>query len=201
VSVDQLTYEEFIRSISYKPIIGKIDHKELNYILIEKDKHLGDISFDKVRDNLQVIIEGISDYEDFADDYIFQDSVLEMLLLVTIECRIEQEENQEAIEGLLNIAIPTRELVKWLANDDEERKEKNKMTFDKGLIKTTVEASLGKTKWTMNDIDAMEEGTIIELDRNVGDVVPVFVDGKQIGIGEVVIVDEKFGVRVIEVFK
>ena len=95
--------------------------------------------------------------------------------------------------------MPVTKIKKWINKDDE--KETIKMTFDKGLIKTTVEASLGKATWTLNDIDMLGEGTIIELDRKAGDLVPVFVDGKQIGLGEVVLVDDTFGVRVVEVFK
>lgn len=61
----------------------------------------------------------------------------------------------------------------------------------------TVE--LGRTKKQIKDILAMGEGTIIELDKVAGEPVDILVNHKPIAKGEVVVIDENFGVRVTEI--
>ncbi len=61
----------------------------------------------------------------------------------------------------------------------------------------TVE--LGRTKKTVKDILGLGEGTIIELDKLAGEPVDIFVNHKLIAKGEVVVIDENFGVRVTEI--
>ena len=61
-----------------------------------------------------------------------------------------------------------------------------------------VSVELGKTKMTIKEVLAMCPGTVVELDRAAGEPVDVLVSGKVIGRGEVVVVEEKFGVRLSE---
>jgi flagellar motor switch protein FliN/FliY len=61
-----------------------------------------------------------------------------------------------------------------------------------------VSVELGKTKMTIKEVLAMSPGTVVELDRAAGEPVDVLVSGKVIGKGEVVVVEEKFGVRISE---
>ncbi|MCU0822491.1 MAG: flagellar motor switch phosphatase FliY [Spirochaetes bacterium] len=64
-------------------------------------------------------------------------------------------------------------------------------------MEMTVE--LGRTKKSIKDILSMGEGTVIELDKLAGEPVDVLVNGKLIAKGEVVVIDENFGVRVTEI--
>lgn len=64
-------------------------------------------------------------------------------------------------------------------------------------MEMTVE--LGRTKKTIKDILGMGEGTIIELDKPAGEPVDILVNHKPIAKGEVVVIDENFGVRVTEI--
>jgi flagellar motor switch protein FliN/FliY len=64
-------------------------------------------------------------------------------------------------------------------------------------MELTVE--LGRTKWQIKDILGMGEGTIIELDKLAGEPVDVLVNHNLIAKGEVVVIDENFGVRVTEI--
>jgi flagellar motor switch protein FliN/FliY len=61
-------------------------------------------------------------------------------------------------------------------------------------MEMTVE--LGRTRKLIKDILAMGEGTIIELDKLAGEPVDILVNHKLIAKGEVVVIDENFGVRV-----
>ena len=65
------------------------------------------------------------------------------------------------------------------------------------FMEMTVE--LGRTKRSIKDILGMGEGTIIELDKLAGEPVDILVNHKQIAKGEVVVIDENFGVRVTEI--
>ena len=64
-------------------------------------------------------------------------------------------------------------------------------------MEMTVE--LGRAKWLIKDILGMGEGTIVELDKLAGEPVDVLVNNNLIAKGEVVVIDENFGVRVTEI--
>ena len=64
-------------------------------------------------------------------------------------------------------------------------------------MELTVE--LGRTKWKIKDILGRGEGTIIELDKLAGEPVDILVNNNLIARGEVVVIDENFGVRVTEI--
>jgi flagellar motor switch protein FliN/FliY len=64
-------------------------------------------------------------------------------------------------------------------------------------MEMTVE--LGRTRKAIKEILGMGEGTIIELDKLAGEPVDILVNHKLIAKGEVVVIDENFGVRVTEI--
>lgn len=66
-------------------------------------------------------------------------------------------------------------------------------------LQVTVE--LGKTKKNLSDVLNLGVGSIIVLDKQAGDLVDVIVNGKQIAKGEVVVIDENYGVRITELIK
>ena len=66
-------------------------------------------------------------------------------------------------------------------------------------LEVTVE--LGRTHKSINDILDFSPGTIIELDKIAGEPVDVLVNGKNVAKGEVVVIDESFGVRVTDIIK
>ena len=65
------------------------------------------------------------------------------------------------------------------------------------FMEMTVE--LGRTRKPIKEILGMGEGTIIELDKLAGEPVDILVNHKLIAKGEVVVIDENFGVRVTEI--
>ena len=58
---------------------------------------------------------------------------------------------------------------------------------------------LGKTEMMMRDILALSPGAIIELDSMAGEPVKITIRGKIIAQGEVVVVDENFGVKITKI--
>lgn len=66
-------------------------------------------------------------------------------------------------------------------------------------LEVTVE--LGRTNKSIQDILEFAPGTIIELDKIAGEPIDVLVNGKYVAKGEVVVIEESFGVRVTEIIK
>ena len=64
-------------------------------------------------------------------------------------------------------------------------------------LEITVE--LGRTKKLIKDILEFGPGTILELDKLAGEPVDILVNGKHIAKGEVVVIDESFGVRITDI--
>ncbi|MFD0587575.1 flagellar motor switch phosphatase FliY [Paenibacillus sp. GCM10027627] len=64
-------------------------------------------------------------------------------------------------------------------------------------LKVTVE--LGRTQKQIKDILELSQGSIIELDKLAGEPVDILVNNKLIAKGEVVVIDENFGVRVTDI--
>jgi flagellar motor switch protein FliN/FliY len=62
-----------------------------------------------------------------------------------------------------------------------------------------VSVELGRTTLTVKDILSTYQGSVIELDRVAGEPVDVLVGGKPLARGEVVVVKDRFGVRITEI--
>ncbi len=63
-------------------------------------------------------------------------------------------------------------------------------------VRVTVE--LGRTRKNISDILNMTPGSVIELDKMAGEPVDILVNGKLIAKGEVVVIDENFGIRITQ---
>lgn len=65
-------------------------------------------------------------------------------------------------------------------------------------VSLRVSVELGRTRMQLAQILELQHGSVIELDRLAGDPVDIFVNECIVARGEVVIVDDKFGVRITE---
>ena len=65
-------------------------------------------------------------------------------------------------------------------------------------VTVPVTIELGSTEMFFRDVMALGPGAVVRLDRPVGDPVDLLVNGEPVGRGEVVVVDERYGVRVTE---
>jgi flagellar motor switch protein FliN/FliY len=66
-------------------------------------------------------------------------------------------------------------------------------------VEMQVTAELGRTRMTVRDLLALTPGSVVELDRLAGSPVDVLVNGTLVARGEVVVIDEEFGVRISEI--
>jgi len=117
-----------------------------------------------------------------------------------------EDENQEdepvtdegAGEGAGETAVKEEEVV------DEEADEAAGKDAEANLdlildIPLSVTVELGRSKMLINDLLQLGQGSVIELTKLVGDPLEVLVNDKLVARGEVVVVNEKFGVRLTDI--
>jgi flagellar motor switch protein FliN/FliY len=89
------------------------------------------------------------------------------------------------------------------ATDADERSATSAPTSgDRGVlddIPLTMTIELGRTRQTIGGVQSLGEQSLVELDKTVGDPVDILLNGELWARGEVVTVNENFGVRVTEV--
>ena len=95
-------------------------------------------------------------------------------------------------------------------NDELAKEEGDNKTTDKANeepasldlildIPLTVTVELGRSKMLINDLLQLAQGSVIELTKLVGEPLEVLVNNKLVARGEVVVVNEKFGVRLTDI--
>jgi flagellar motor switch protein FliN/FliY len=66
-------------------------------------------------------------------------------------------------------------------------------------VEMEVTAELGRTRMSVRELLSLTPGTVVELDRAAGGPADLLVNGKLIARGEVVVIDENFGIRITEI--
>ncbi len=64
-----------------------------------------------------------------------------------------------------------------------------------------VSIELGRTRMTVQEVLALGRGSVVQLERLVGEPVDVYVSDRHFAAGEVVVMGEQFGVRITRIFK
>ncbi|MFO1406059.1 MAG: flagellar motor switch protein FliN [Steroidobacteraceae bacterium] len=66
-------------------------------------------------------------------------------------------------------------------------------------VRLTLTLEVGRSRITVRDLLALAPGSVVELDRKAGEPLDMFVNGVLVARGEVVVVNERFGLRLTEV--
>ena len=66
-------------------------------------------------------------------------------------------------------------------------------------VEMEVSAELGRTRMSVRELLSLNPGAIVELDRAAGSPADLLVNGRLIARGEVVVIDENFGIRITEI--
>ena len=234
-SVDQLTFEEFLRSIPTPTELNVLKvkmHKRGYSLVTELDPALSfyllDLPVDKkkacknrdltdteikrwekeiVSPNLNILKKSLNLYFD-TEIKVIENVRTEMnpshaecvdnnsmVCLVTLEVKIDDE------EGFMNVCLPASLALK-LCNDYNRVPEKDVTALDKdrfkNSVKVNIKAALGNASLTIADAENLGEGSIIKLDRLAGEPLDIEIDGKVFAKAEVVVIDDTFGVRLVE---
>jgi flagellar motor switch protein FliN/FliY len=68
-------------------------------------------------------------------------------------------------------------------------------------VPVQVSAVLGRARMEVGDLLKLGPGTVLELDRKVGESIDIYVNNRLVARGEVVLVEEKLGVTMTEIIK
>ena len=68
-----------------------------------------------------------------------------------------------------------------------------------GDIPVQITVEIGRSTLTVNELSSLSKGSVVSLDSEPGDLFNIQANGKLIGRGEVVVVNNKFGIRLAEV--
>jgi len=93
--------------------------------------------------------------------------------------------------ALLNGDTHTESEIKHTAQDLEA-------VYD---VPVTVSAVLGKSAMEVSQLLKLGKGTIVELDRKVGEAIDIYVNDRLVARGEVVLVEDRLGVTMTEIIK
>jgi flagellar motor switch protein FliN len=66
-------------------------------------------------------------------------------------------------------------------------------------VPVTLSMEVGRTRIPIRNLLQLNQGSVVELDRAAGEPLDVFVNGTLVAHGEVVVVNEKFGIRLTDV--
>ena len=104
---------------------------------------------------------------------------------------LSHEEQTASAAALLNTDQPAESTLKHSAQDLEA-------VFD---VPVTVSAVLGKSAMEVSQLLKLGKGTIVELDRKVGEAIDIYVNDRLVARGEVVLVEDRLGVTMTEIIK
>ncbi|WP_297585204.1 flagellar motor switch protein FliN [Devosia sp.] len=68
-------------------------------------------------------------------------------------------------------------------------------------VPVRVSVVLGRTKMPVSNLLKLDTGTVIELDRQVGEAVEIFINDRLVARGEIVLVEDRLGVTMTEIIK
>lgn len=234
-SIDQLTFEEFIRCSPIPTVIGlgmigqfpiavNLGNHLNTYLGDEVMEHINDndkckkaiekgivkpiiYSFTELffRKKLSSFIQKPANYK-FETNPMFVNgnyeryykpktsqtyfSPSEMVALLTIECK----GNPEAIEFCIPWKLVKKAIKLYNGEIDNKETFFSKEFFKD--IKVPVNVSIGSKMISIEDLIGMGEGTILELNKLAGEPVDILAGDKKVAEGEIVVIEENFGVRV-----
>jgi flagellar motor switch protein FliM len=236
-SVDQLTYEESIRSLPTPTTLAIIDmHPLKGKIFLELDPAMTNVILNKIFGGKGEIAKGrnaLTELEKYAIQYLIHPDITGALqkawaYIIELSPQIEQiETNPQFCQitkpdelvalitfeyklfntaGLINLCIPfsTIETIMnklsakfWHEGKLPEKKETTMENLGKVNIPVIVE--LGRGNFPLKELEGLREGSILELDRLAGEAIDVYANNVHIAKGEVVVVEENFAIRIMEV--
>jgi len=110
------------------------------------------------------------------------------------------EQSAASSSSNLNNADDGYERAQFGQLTNENRAGSSEVNLDVILdIPVTLSVEIGRTKQTIRNLLQLNQGSVVELDRLAGEPMDVLVNGTMIAHGEIVVVNEKFGIRLTDV--
>jgi flagellar motor switch protein FliN len=98
------------------------------------------------------------------------------------------------------VAAPASLLINEAASEAAPKRSAQDLeaVFD---VPVTVSAILGKSAMEVSQLLKLGKGTVVELDRKVGEAIDIYVNDRLVARGEVVLVEDRLGVTMTEIIK
>jgi len=88
----------------------------------------------------------------------------------------------------------------FLMDNQSSGSKKIELNMDSLLdISVEISVEIGRTKMPIGQLLSLSKGSIIELNKIAGESVDILVNGKLLGKGEIVVVNERLGVKIVEI--
>jgi flagellar motor switch protein FliN len=112
------------------------------------------------------------------------------------------EKNQDGISNFVEVDQTDTLGSEEITSDNNAHPDKSVRAIDAVYdVPVCVSAVLGIAKIPINELLKLTRGSIVELDRHVGDPVDILVNNRLIAKGEVVLLDDKIGITLTDVIK
>lgn len=203
---NDITLEEKIVEISFKMTIGDlVDSNIVQVLPIETAKKIVSIMMGTEEVNEELITQ----VESVEKSYMQDKSVMHKEISIdddgdklesysnesyrndnNYNMKVSNESYQEPI-NVKNVAFRELEEIRGV-----EMPNNIDLILD---VPLELSVELGRTKKNIRDILALTKGSLIELNKLAEEPVDIYINGKRIGYGEVVVVDENFGVKITEI--
>lgn len=156
----------------------------------DKDIELKEIKTHELEENNKTSIEYFEEEDEEEESYV------ERAVVKSAPKKLKKKKKEQT-----PVNVRTIEYEEF---DDEEDLLTEEQRSNLELIMSVpleISVEIGKSKRLIKDILEFSQGTIIELDKQAGALVDIIVNGQLIAKGEVVVVNDNFGVRVVEIIK
>lgn len=207
--VDLLKEESPIIKISFRMEIGDyIDSNIMQLVPIEFGKEmvaqiLGSTNIgEKQSEDVSNLLVEEPIVETFVDEPIVEKAIEEPVRERQVEPRIQEERKyrQEPVRqaAVDEPVIVSKPVFQSFAESDNIYEGEIDLVGD---IPVEITVELGRTHKKIGEILEFGMGTVIELEKLVGESLNIYANGKYIAKGEVVVIDDNFGVRLTEIDK
>jgi flagellar motor switch protein FliN/FliY len=176
--------ESFVK-VSFKMVVGDLIDSEIMQLL--------PIDFSK--EMVASLIAKETKQEEYAVENEIQEIEQELLNLDDREGVQASSQGSDAVVGQ-EVKVQPINLMEFEDAPARADKEKIDLILD---VPLDITVELGRTKKQIREILQFGIGTIVELDKLAGEPVELLVNGKFIAKGEVVVIDESFGVRITDI--
>ena len=109
---------------------------------------------------------------------------------------LKEQSESESLESAQFNELEQQSNVSPVKNDVSPEELKLDVILD---VPVTISMEIGRTRINIRNLLQLNQGSVIELDRFAGEPMDVFVNGTLIAHGEVVVVNDKFGIRLTDV--
>ncbi|RME61617.1 MAG: flagellar motor switch protein FliN [Candidatus Dadabacteria bacterium] len=107
--------------------------------------------------------------------------------------------SSDAGENLEQVAEAAEGVAKAAQSAAEKAGERQRTIEFLMDIPLAVTVEVGRSRMTIQDLLQMGQGSVVELEKVAGEPLDIYINGRKVAVGEAVVINEKFGVRIIDI--